>query len=60
MNIIDLKGLTNAQIALVLASELGVAINGKEDSNWDEEDVLNAARAYKKFLDGDEEEFDLP
>lgn len=58
MNTNDYKGLTNAQFALKYASELAVSINRKEDSSWDEEDVLFAARKFKKFLDGDEEEFE--
>ena len=58
MNTNDYRGLTNAQVALMYASKLAVAINGKEDGNWDEEDVLLAARKFKKFLDGEEEEFE--
>ena len=58
MNTNDYRGLTNAQVALMYASKLAVAINGKEDGNWDEEDVLFAARKFKKFLDGEEEEFE--
>lgn len=59
MNTNDYRGLTNAQVALMYASKLAVAINGKEDGNWDEEDVLCAARKFKKFLDGDEDELEL-
>ena len=28
------------------------------DGSWDEEDVLYAARKFKKFLDGDEDELE--
>ena len=58
MNTDNYKGLTNAQFALKYASELAVSINRKDDGNWDEEDVLFAARKFKKFLDGEEDEFE--
>lgn len=58
MNINDYNGLTNAQIALMLAVDLAETINRKEDGDWDEIDVLLAARKFRKFLDGDESEFE--